>query len=434
MKTKIDELFETLLGNEYYRIKKEVMEASNITNDFGRLGIIVKEDSIEIDKDQFEKLIKIAESKGIKFYLSSNEKLTKYLSKGKQIVKIGELPVTSKNMFLLATSSEANLYVLTEKQQVLIQVVFDYFQKEGEWPLIREIASKFMKDESVTKVRDSLPRSLYIPDYKICKLTLFGIFHAKGCDTYKSAISDIANILIEIINKNPKQDKIIITKNDIPYFTFINNIHEEAVFWMLGEPWGEEYGPFEHSISINIPNDPLKINSFTDPITFVKSYYSRWEKLPTIEKDNNITQKITNECNKHFDMTFLSSKNRREIVSRYIEEAEIALHNNASIAAVVLYGATLECILFDILTNSSYKIKNETGKNIEKLTFKEMIDVAHNSDLITTSSKDLAHGLREYRNLIHPERCKREKLPTQIDAEVAKHIFLAIIDELKNKK
>ncbi|MCK4395259.1 hypothetical protein KAW96_01550 [candidate division WOR-3 bacterium] len=432
MTVKLDSLFRDLWGSDYDKLRNSIIKQKKIKSyEFTHIGITYKQDFLEINNSRYEKLGKLATEIGINIRYSVKEKLSDRLSKGYSIVVIEGLPVKWKEQYLITKEEQAPLHKLSKIQKDYIQAVFDHFQKEGEWPIIREISQKF-KRKSVVEIRRSLPQSLYVDDRKYCKLTLYGIFHADRSEAYKDAIVKIAEIMKQTIESNPKQNNILINEKNDLNINIGNDNHRKEVFVMLGEPWGEGYTPLEKQLLINIPQDTSKIDSFVDSITFVKKYYGRWDESKKID-DIYIPSQIIIQPDQLVYLSFMNSKKRREIASQYIRGAELAFNNNVPLATVILYGASLECILLDVLSKRSSKVKKIKGKNVSDLNLEKMIDTAHDLGLLSKASKDLGHSLRDYRNLIHPRRCQKEKIPTYTDAQTARHVFLVIIEELSKK-
>lgn len=102
MDSLIDTLFSALWGIEYLFMQKVAKETPG-EDKYGFItsGVTMKKAEIEIDKPRLEKLAEIAKSRGVIITRSSEDKLSRHISEGKELVKISDLPVTHRGMFLL---------------------------------------------------------------------------------------------------------------------------------------------------------------------------------------------------------------------------------------------------------------------------------------------------------------------------------------------
>lgn len=78
-------------------------------------------------------------------------------------------------------------------------------------------------------------------------------------------------------------------------------------------------------------------------------------------------------------------------------------------AVIILCGSFLEAVLYDVLkqkepqvmqTQTAIKIK----KPLEACTLENYIDMSHDLNILTKGTHNFSHGLRDYRNLIHPQK------------------------------
>lgn len=78
-------------------------------------------------------------------------------------------------------------------------------------------------------------------------------------------------------------------------------------------------------------------------------------------------------------------------------------------AVIILCGSFLEAVLYDVLkqkepqamqTQTAIKIK----KSLEACTLENYIDMSHDLNILTKGTQNFSHGLRDYRNLIHPQK------------------------------
>ncbi|MCK4395284.1 MAG: TIGR02391 family protein [Candidatus Marinimicrobia bacterium] len=325
MKTKIDELFETLWGNEYSTIKKAAKEAPNTTSGFGNIGKTTK-DSFQITETEFHKLIEIANNREIEIILSTETELRHHLEKNKEKIRIGKLPIKMNDQFLVSDAEVCCLYVLNEEQQSLIQFIFDFFQKEGRWPFGSEILVGLKR----TKIKDiikTLPDGeliIYEEHQGLYKLTMYGIAHATGSEPYMDALDYVATELKKaLIGGNSKTEKIVY--DNIKGLNIVSSISKNLITSLLMYPWGAGGSITDDFFEIDIPKDDNRssiILEYNNPISFCRSRYVRDEvNLPGYLYDLNSIPEVETTIDKlpssHFNLEFLNDKLKEKCVDHF---------------------------------------------------------------------------------------------------------------------
>ena len=99
------------------------------------------------------------------------------------------------------------------------------------------------------------------------------------------------------------------------------------------------------------------------------------------------------------------------IIERRLREARIALEAGAYLSVVVLCGSILEGILLgkakkhpDLFNRSPRSPKKDNGKvkQFHDWTLAQFIDVARDVGILKPDVQKFSHGLRDFRNYIHP--------------------------------
>lgn len=129
----------------------------------------------------------------------------------------------------------------------------------------------------------------------------------------------------------------------------------------------------------------------------------------------------------------------RECIYNDIRDIETCISISAWKPAVVLAGSVLEAILSDWLEQeSSDDVKSAyqqlyPGKNLKKIEdfwLEELIAVAEHMGLIHGYHKTISDGIRNFRNLIHPNISIRKQItPNKSIAEIGRQIIFAILQE-----
>lgn len=424
---KLNGLFYSIWDQHYNGLRNTLKKKKDIAEgDFASLGVLYKGDHLSIGKKIVELLSKKATEYNIALRYGREDNLTHWFEKDYYTVEIEGLPVKCEEQFLLAKA----LYALSDLQKKYIQTVFDYFQKNGTWPMVIEV-SKDMGWTDIPAIIESLPNSLQRKDHQgeTCKLTLYGFFHCQNSEVYKKGIEYIVKMVQNAIEENPKIKSIKI--KDIPGYAYAGDKHKEEIFYLLGEPFGGISYSIEGLI-IDAPKNPIDIINFTDPVLFVRSYYIRWDSYYEAIQMISI-----NSMNKHVEseqFSFMWSKQRRKAAELYFVQAEDAFNANSAFCALVFYGATLECILLDVLLKNRKRVEEKVKQKVGDMNFEHLIKAARKMKFISSPSMGFSHSLRLYRNFIHPARLLIEKEPKLEDAAAARQLLQIIMAELKAKR
>ena len=140
------------------------------------------------------------------------------------------------------------------------------------------------------------------------------------------------------------------------------------------------------------------------------------------------------------DITSLSlGPSLAEAIGQRLNEINICLHNNAPLALILLAGSTLEALLLNAacaqpeLFNraKAAPLQSERVKRLPDWTLSDLINVAHEVGLIGLDVKTYSHGLRDFRNFIHPyEQARNAFRPDGHTAKISLQVLHAAIADL----
>ena len=157
------------------------------------------------------------------------------------------------------------------------------------------------------------------------------------------------------------------------------------------------------------------------------------------ELETDRRQELVGEpTSKQPDFSFITDPDLRSIIERDYAEIPTCLEAGAWKAATVMSGSVMEALLLDALLTAEAKAKqshkapkDKRGKVIEDLarwTLNTMIEVAIDLQLLRRDPLGLtSHGVREYRNLIHPGAEIREAIVAEREEAMATRAALDLI-------
>ena len=169
-------------------------------------------------------------------------------------------------------------------------------------------------------------------------------------------------------------------------------------------------------------------------------------KIIKLRSDNILTITIHNATNtdKPPDFSVLIKDGRmKDILTRRWDECLKCIEVNAPLSSLVMMGGMLEAILLAKINSNNDKSKifkartapidKKTSKVylLQEWTLRNYIDVAHELNWISQSTKDVGEVLRDYRNYIHPyKEYSHGIIINKSDSELFWQITKSIINQL----
>ena len=132
------------------------------------------------------------------------------------------------------------------------------------------------------------------------------------------------------------------------------------------------------------------------------------------------------------------------IIELRIQEAKACLHAKAFLSAIFMCGSVLEGVLLNAATKNAHVFnqakaspKNKEGKvkSFPEWSLASFIDVSHECGLLRLDVKKFSHGLRDFRNYIHPYEQRVSRFtPDTHTAEICFQVLRAALAGLKEKR
>lgn len=145
------------------------------------------------------------------------------------------------------------------------------------------------------------------------------------------------------------------------------------------------------------------------------------------------------------DLAFVHSSDLSRMLERDLREAVTALITGSHKSALVLCGSLAEAMLLDqlmaerklaikaiedILSASGERAKAE-DRRIDRWTLDRLLDVSLRLQIISTNLYHWGHGIRDFRNLVHPAAERRKSIEVSAEnAQMAWNVVKRLIREL----
>jgi hypothetical protein len=129
--------------------------------------------------------------------------------------------------------------------------------------------------------------------------------------------------------------------------------------------------------------------------------------------------------------------------ARYIE-VDKCISGGAYLAAVILLGSLLEGVLLGVanrnnsLFNQAREAPKDKDGNVKRFpewSLSNLIDVAHGTGFLNLDVKKFSHGLRDFRNYIHPyQQSMSQFFPDQDTTQICLQVFRAAMNQIVSSK
>lgn len=132
-----------------------------------------------------------------------------------------------------------------------------------------------------------------------------------------------------------------------------------------------------------------------------------------------------------------------EIIRNRLEEAQSCMNAKAYLAVILLCGSVLEAVLLGAAREDPERFnrspvspkKDNKVKLFPDWRLSELIDVAHNVGVLKLDVQKFSHGLRDFRNYIHPyEQMASGFTPDEYTAKVSFQVLRAALASVAGER
>lgn len=238
----------------------------------------------------------------------------------------------------------------------------------------------------------------------------------RAVDMFKNENAYIQNKFLNFCNRRGSDGLIVCSYRLLPNFL---NISAQKAPDIIRDWLEKKYLKKTGSQDPNVKSNVYEINPHI--LGFVgdlKENLKKEEQLLEICNGMNNSTLETLGYNKVLEDELskkISNEDLRNMLKRDLWENVISLVANSYKSSLVLSGSIIEAVLLFRLSENGIKIaevlkgKKKIKMKVEELDLYELVSVAKNNKLIDDNLLHLSHGVRGFRNLIHPGVEQRKK-------------------------
>jgi hypothetical protein len=137
-------------------------------------------------------------------------------------------------------------------------------------------------------------------------------------------------------------------------------------------------------------------------------------------------------------LAFVSDAQLKTILKRDIEELQVLRGPSVCKLRIIQSGSIIEGLLLDALLPkeqtaiASLRNKGKKKSGLDECDLDDLIEIAVEMKVITKGTMSLAHGVRKYRNLVHPGLEKRSDYRVGAnEANIAEQVLEMVVRDLK---
>lgn len=335
---------------------------------------------------------------------------------------------------------------LTEDQRNVLNAVWEYYRDHKKWIPTRLLHHQ-MKKEIVLAALKPLGGTIVSKIWELNRkqsyqLKLLGVL----LSDYGSEVEELLVRYFEYLRSefqlNPEIEKIDsdAIKKGLQLTDGQTQLMGQLIY--LGQFWGGD-ASFGEKRECDVPRDIDDLPDITDLRRYVQEkVIESYDPKAPVEPDDQLRYSLTKGSKKAVDnFDFIQDPLLRDQLARDWDEAQRVHQVKAWKSCVILCGGILEGMLLDILKRDEQQAKTayqkkklKSSPDLNSWDLVDLVDVAKELGLLSKGVGHLSHGLREFRNLVHPGRQIRERVSlTEEEAEIAFRVVQVCLREFSSR-
>lgn len=334
---------------------------------------------------------------------------------------------------------------LTKDQREVINAVWKYYREHQEWIPTR-ILHHDMKKEFVLSTIEPLGGSIIFKTQvgaKECyELTLLGVLLSDhGSDGVKLLVGYLDYIRNQYL-KNAMVEKVTAEEAQQSLQLIDEQVELLGRLIVLGCFYGGSASPGK-KWECGVPKDIDDLPAIRDLHEYVQNRALRdYDPKEPIEPNDRLRYSLSKGPRQQgTEFEFIQDPRLQDQLANDWDEAQRVHGVKAWKSCVILCGGILEGMLLDVLkrderqAKAAYqRLRVKSPPDLNSWDLVDLVDVAKELGLLSRGVGHLSHGLREFRNLVHPGRQIREKVSlTEEEAEIAFNVVKVCLREFSSK-
>lgn len=332
---------------------------------------------------------------------------------------------------------------LTEDQRNVLNTVWEYYRDHSKWIPARLLHHQMRKEfvlATITPLGGTvILKNFEAPGKEYYELTLLGVLLSDyGCDAEELLVRYFDYIRSQFM-QNPEIEKVIgdEVRQALQLTQEQTKLLGQLVY--MGRLWWS-HASFGEKWECGVPLDIDELPSVSDLRLYVqeKVIQNHDPQVPIDPNDRMRYSLSKGPKQRETEFDFIQDSLLRDQLTKDWDEAQRVHEVKAWKSCVILCGGILEGMLLDVLRRDEQqarfayqKRKGREAADLDQWDLVDLVNVAKDLGLLSKSAEYLGHGLREFRNLVHPGKQIREKLSlTQEEAEIAFNVVKVCLREL----
>ncbi len=335
---------------------------------------------------------------------------------------------------------------LTDTQRKILNRIWAYYQSQTKWIPARVIHRELGKEAVLSAVKSlggSVVRKTFDPTQRECyEVTLLGVVLSDDGQEAEDLLARYFDYVRSQFLQNPEIGKV--TGEEVKQAIQLTDEQKRflAQLIQLGSFW-TGHASFGENWECGVPSDIDDLPAVADLHTYVqeKILETYDPKVPIDPSDRQRYLATRKTKDGGTDLDFIQDPVLRDQLASDWDEVKRVREVKAWKSCVILCGGILEGMLLDVLTRDEpqakaayHKLKTKSPLDLNSWDLVDLVDVAKDLGLLSKGVVHLGHGLREFRNLVHPGKQIREKVSlTEQEADIAFRVVQVCLREFSSK-